>query len=76
MYLIAFVIAGQRVHHEIDPEPVRQGALSIATRDYGVWIAAGGGLLKCDRDHPVRDFGLYQAVSHAAPTASTTCDLL
>ena len=30
MHLIAFVIAGQRVHHQIDPEPVCQRPLARA----------------------------------------------
>lgn len=39
-----------------------------AAHPNGVWVAAGGQLLKCDQEGRVENCGFYQTDSHAAPT--------
>ena len=41
MHLVALVVAGQRIHHEVDPEPVGQRALPGAAGDDRVGLRPG-----------------------------------
>ena len=42
VHLVAFVVSGQRIHHEVDAETIRQGPLPLAAGDDGVGVVAVG----------------------------------
>ena len=57
MDLVAFVVAGQRVHHQVDTETIGQNPLALPAGDHGLGVAAvgvhrpGGGPVVAADDH-------------------------